>query len=141
MHLRRSMNDYGAEGINSKSDTLYDVVSGFMRDGVPIDAVGFQCHFDLGQVPDTLQQNLQRFADLGLDVAITELDINLGGLPNATSLAQQAQDFWTVVNACLHVERCVSVVRSEKNKQLSSRCLVTPVMGSRKVFLTRESFS
>lgn len=82
----------------------------FQKDGVPVDAIGFQCHFDVGQVPDTLQQNLQRFADLGLDVAITELDINLGGPPNATLLAQQAQDYWQVLNACVNVDRCVSTV-------------------------------
>ena len=105
-----SINDYGIEGINSKSDTLYSVVQGFMADGVPVDAIGFQCHFVLGQVPDTLQQNLQRFADLGLDVAITELDINTEGPPNATALEQQAKDYWTVVNACVQTNRCVSTV-------------------------------
>jgi GH35 family endo-1,4-beta-xylanase len=87
-----------------------DVPSIFFVPGVPVDAIGFQCHFTLGQVPDTLQENLQRFADLDLDVAITELDINIGGPPNATSLAQQAKDFATVVTACLQVKRCVSIV-------------------------------
>ena len=105
-----SINDYGIEGITSKSDTLYNVVKGFLRDGVPVDAIGFQCHFTLGQIPSTLQQNLQRFADLGLDVAITELDINLRGPANATALEQQAKDYWTVVNACVQTNRCVSVV-------------------------------
>ena len=72
---------------------------------------GFQCHLSVGQVPNTLQQNLQRFADLGLDVAITELDINIHGpTSNATALAQQAEDFYTVVSACKAVSRCVSVV-------------------------------
>ncbi|EJC99117.1 uncharacterized protein FOMMEDRAFT_142779 [Fomitiporia mediterranea MF3/22] len=103
------INDYGIEGINSKSDTLYSVVQSFMNDGVPIDAIGFQCHFTLGQIPDTLAENLQRFAALGLDVAITELDINLRGPANATALAQQARDYWTVVNACVQTKRCVSV--------------------------------
>ncbi|EKM60491.1 glycoside hydrolase family 10 protein [Phanerochaete carnosa HHB-10118-sp] len=103
------INDYGIEELGSKSDTLYSVVQGFLRDGVPVDAIGFQCHFTLGQVPGTLQQNLQRFADLGLDVAVTELDINLDGPGNATAFAQQAKDYWTVVNACMQTQRCVSV--------------------------------
>ncbi len=86
-------------------------MSSFLADGVPVDAIGFQCHFTLGQIPDTLQENLQRFADLGLDVAITELDINLMGPSNATALEQQAKDYWTVVNACVQTKRCVSTVR------------------------------
>lgn len=48
--------------------------------------------------------------DLGLDVAITELDVNMGGEPNATALEQQARDFWTVASACFEVEGCVSFV-------------------------------
>ena len=84
----------------------------FITDGVPIDAIGFQCHFTLNQIPDTLQQNLQRFADLGLDVAITELDINLDGPGNATAFQQQAENYWTVVDACVKTNRCVSVVSS-----------------------------
>ncbi|KIP04450.1 glycoside hydrolase family 10 protein [Phlebiopsis gigantea 11061_1 CR5-6] len=103
------INDYGIESINSKSDTLYDVVSGFLADGVPIDAIGFQCHFTLGQIPTDLEANLQRFAALGLDVAVTELDINLRGPANATALAQQARDYWSVVHACVNTRRCVSV--------------------------------
>ncbi|KAI0087840.1 glycoside hydrolase superfamily [Irpex rosettiformis] len=105
------INEYGTEGIDSKSDALYNVVKGFLADGVPLDGIGFQCHFGLGQVPPTLQQNLRRFTDLGLDVAVTELDINIGtGNPqNATAFALQAQDYWTVVNACVNVERCVGV--------------------------------
>ena len=112
LSLNSSINDYGTEGLNSKSDTLFNVVKGYLADNVPLNGIGFQCHFPLGQVPSTLQQNLQRFSDLGLDVAITELDINIGtGNPqNATAFALQAQDYWTVVNACVNVERCVGVV-------------------------------
>ncbi|GJE94193.1 glycoside hydrolase family 10 protein [Phanerochaete sordida] len=99
----------GGQTAQALSDTLYNVAKGFLADGVPLDAIGFQCHFTLGQVPSTLQQNLQRFADLGLDVAITELDINIHGPANATALAQQAQDYWTVVDACVQTQRCVSV--------------------------------
>ncbi|KAL0575833.1 hypothetical protein V5O48_006141 [Marasmius crinis-equi] len=122
------INEYGIEGVNFKSDALFEVVKSFKKDGdtltskvvflflinsagVPLDGVGFQCHLRLGQVPPDLQQNLQRFADLDLDVAITELDINLGGPANETALAQQAQDYEQVVSACVAVKRCVSVVR------------------------------
>ena len=111
-HHDHSINDYSIEGINSKSDTLLNVVKGYQKDGVPVDGIGFQAHFFVGGVPDTLQQNLQRFADLGLDVAITELDINLRGPATPELLEQQAKDCWTVVNACVQVKRCVSVVSS-----------------------------
>lgn len=78
--------------------------------GVPLDGIGFQAHFYLGTVPATIQQNLQRFADLGLDVAITEVDINMRGPGNATALAQQAKDYHAIVSACVAVERCIGIV-------------------------------
>ncbi|KAJ7587413.1 glycoside hydrolase superfamily [Mycena floridula] len=104
-----SINDYGIEGIGPKSNALFQLVQSFQKDGIPLDGIGFQCHFGLGQVPADLQENLQRFADLGLEVAITELDINLRGPGNATSLAQQATDYHMVVSACKAVDSCVSV--------------------------------
>ena len=42
-----------------------------------IDGVGFQSHFIVGEVTTDLQANLQRFADAGVDVAITELDVRV----------------------------------------------------------------
>ncbi|KAK7054360.1 hypothetical protein VNI00_003554 [Paramarasmius palmivorus] len=100
------INDYDIEGINAKSNSLYEVAKSLKRDGVPLDAIGFQAHLTLGQVPSTLRENLQRFVDLDLDVAITELDINMRGPPNATALAQQAEDYHSVVSACVSIERC-----------------------------------
>lgn len=102
-------NDYNIEGIGSKSDAVYNLVKSFKQQGVPIDGVGLQAHLVLGQVPSTLQQNIQRFADLGVDVAITELDIRMRTPRDATKDAQQAADYRTVTKACLAVTRCVGI--------------------------------
>lgn len=102
-------NDYNVEGINAKSDAMYNMVKSFKQQGIPIDGVGLQAHLVLGQVPSTVQQNIQRFADLGVDVAITELDIRMRTPRDATKDAQQARDYRTVVNACLAVTRCVGI--------------------------------
>ena len=37
-------NDYGAEGRNAKSDSVYNMVQGMLARGVPIDGVGLQMH-------------------------------------------------------------------------------------------------
>ncbi len=42
--------------------------------GVPINGVGLESHFILGTVPSTMLANMRRFAALGVDVAVTELD-------------------------------------------------------------------
>lgn len=103
------INDYSVEGVGAKSNGLYDLVKSLKSQGVPIDGVGMQAHLIVGQVPSTLQQNIQRFADLGLDVAITELDIRMNLPRDATKDAQQAKDYAAVTTACLAVSRCVGI--------------------------------
>lgn len=103
------INDYNVEGVNAKSTALYNLVKSLKEQGVPIDGVGLQAHLILGQVPATLQQNIQRFADLGVDVAITELDIRMTLPSDSTKLAQQAADYKAVMNACVAVTRCTGV--------------------------------
>jgi endo-1,4-beta-xylanase len=60
-------------------------------------------------VPADLKTNLQRFADLGVDVAVTELDVRMQTPSNATTLATQAEDYRKVVTVCRAVARCVGV--------------------------------
>ncbi|MFI6039727.1 endo-1,4-beta-xylanase [Streptomyces sp. NPDC051315] len=103
------INDYNVEGVNAKSTALYNLVRSLKERGVPIDGVGLQAHLILGQVPSTLQQNIQRFADLGVDVAITELDIRMQLPSDSAKLTQQAADYKAVMNACLAVSRCTGV--------------------------------
>ncbi|MET7473080.1 endo-1,4-beta-xylanase [Streptomyces sp. NPDC005648] len=103
------INDYNVEGVNAKSTALYNLVKDLKSRGVPLDGVGLQAHLVLGQVPSTLQQNIQRFADLGVDVAITELDVRMALPSDSTKLAQQAADYKSVVAACVAVTRCAGV--------------------------------
>lgn len=103
------INDYNVEGVNAKSTALYNLVKSLKERGVPIDGVGLQAHLVLGQVPSTLQQNIQRFADLGVDVAITELDIRMALPSDSGKLAQQKADYTAVTAACVAVTRCVNL--------------------------------
>ncbi|WP_181445384.1 endo-1,4-beta-xylanase, partial [Micromonospora endophytica] len=90
-------NDYNTDGINAKSTGIYNMVRDFKSRGVPIDCVGFQSHLGTTLASD-YQANLQRFADLGVDVQITELDVAQG--------ANQASIYERVTRACLAVARC-----------------------------------
>jgi len=103
------INDYSTEGKNKKSDALYNLVKQFKSDGVPVHGVGFQAHFLSGQVPQDMESNMKRFADLGLDVAVTELDIRIDLPPTEAKLQQQAKDYAFVVKSCLNIPTCVGV--------------------------------
>ncbi|WP_281354056.1 endo-1,4-beta-xylanase [Phytoactinopolyspora halotolerans] len=103
------INDYNIDGINAKSNAYYDLVSGLLNQGVPIDGIGLQAHMILGQVPSSLEDNIRRFAQLGLEVRITELDIRMDLPVTQAKLEQQRQDYAAVVDACMSVDGCVGV--------------------------------
>jgi len=103
------INDYNIEGRNPKSNAMYELVKGLRAQGVPIDGVGFQAHLTSAGAPRDLQANLQRFVDLGVEVAITELDVRLRVPPTPASLANQAEHYAAVVKACLAVPKCVGI--------------------------------
>jgi endo-1,4-beta-xylanase len=105
------LNEYGIEMDSPKARALYELVQGLRAQGVPIDGVGFQAHQMLGAERISALGNVMRqFTGLGLDVAITELDVRIPGVP-ATSeqLEQQATAFAATVKACLAVPRCRSI--------------------------------
>ncbi len=104
------INDYNVEGQNAKSNAMYNLVRDLRAQGVPIDGVGLQTHLAIQfGFPGDLQQNIQRFANLGVDVKITELDVRMQLPADATKLATQATYYRNVVDACLAVARCVGV--------------------------------
>ncbi|TDB95561.1 endo-1,4-beta-xylanase [Actinomadura sp. 7K534] len=94
-------NDYNVENWNwAKTQAMYNMVRDFKQRGVPIDCVGFQSHFNSGSPYNSnFRTTLQSFAALGVDVAITELDIQ-GASPTT---------YANVVNDCLAVSRCLGI--------------------------------
>jgi endo-1,4-beta-xylanase len=115
-------NDYNTDGVNAKSNAVYNMVKDFKARGAPIDCVGFQSHFNSASpVPADYQSNLQRFADLGVDVQITELDIEGSGSSQATSYSN-------VVKACLAVTRCTGITVWGITDKYSWRSSGTPLL-------------
>ncbi|WP_422756045.1 endo-1,4-beta-xylanase [Micromonospora sp. WMMD708] len=115
-------NDYNTDGQNPKSNGVYAMVQDFKARGVPIDCVGFQSHFTArSPVPSDYQANLQRFVDLGVEVQITELDVEGSGSAQADSYAR-------AVRACLAVSRCTGITVSGIRDTDSWRSSATPLL-------------
>ncbi|MEV6105035.1 endo-1,4-beta-xylanase [Streptomyces sp. NPDC051940] len=104
------INDYNVEGIGAKSDALYALARDLKAAGVPLDGVGLQAHLAIQYgFPGQMQQNIQRFADLGLDVHITELDVRMVLPADAAKEATQADYYRRVIEACMAVTRCTGM--------------------------------
>ncbi len=96
---------------------LHRLVKGMVERGTPIDGVGIQGHYVLA-LPDrdVLIERLRAFADLGLLVEITELDVSIRLLDDAPDpLAAQAEVYRDVYEACLAVDACIGVTTWNSN--------------------------
>lgn len=107
------LNDYNAEGINEKTDAYYALAKRLLADGVPLHGFGAQAHLSLEYGYDAgLDANLQRFADLGLKVAITEADVRIphveGREPTAEEVAEHTSRHVRLLESCLASEACTS---------------------------------
>ncbi|WP_214105623.1 endo-1,4-beta-xylanase [Acrocarpospora catenulata] len=94
-------NDYNIDNWTwAKTQGVYNMVRDFKSRGVPIDCVGLQSHFNSNSPYNSnYRTTISSFAALGVDVQITELDIQGG---SATTYA-------SVVNDCLAVARCAGI--------------------------------
>jgi endo-1,4-beta-xylanase len=78
-------------------------------EGVPIQGVGAQAHLGIQfGFPGGVTENLQRFADLGVDVAFTEVDARMVLPVTGEKLQRQADFYRQLMQSCLAVRRCVS---------------------------------
>jgi endo-1,4-beta-xylanase len=109
-NARLCINDYNVEGINAKSTAMYNLVQSLRAQNVPVDCVGFQGHLAVQfGFPGQVQQNLQRFADLGVQVRITELDIRIPLPADAAEITTQNTYYTNMINACNNVTACAGV--------------------------------
>lgn len=104
------LNESYAEGMNEKSQGVYALVKGLLEKGAPVHGVGMQMHLRLENPPSSedVAQNMQRLAELGLRVHITELDVRLQDAPGSLDekLAGQARVVGDMARVCLAAPNC-----------------------------------
>ncbi|THH15343.1 hypothetical protein EW146_g5123 [Bondarzewia mesenterica] len=103
------INEYNLEYAGPKANAMLSLVESLQSAGTPIDGVGFQGHLIVGSVPSAIQSQLSAFTALGIEVAITELDIRMTLPATNALLAQQKTDYENVITACNAVSGCIGV--------------------------------
>ncbi len=125
-------NDYNIENWTyAKTQGVYNLIRDFKSRGVPIDCVGLQTHFTGGSsLPGNFQTTLSSFAALGVDVALTEVDVTNASTSQYAGLTQ----------ACLNVPRCVGItvwgVRDSDSWRASENPLLFDGSGAKKAAYT-----
>lgn len=106
------INDFNNEAINDTSNIMYDYVKGALSRGVPIDGVGLQMHIDGAHPPtkDEVISNMKRFAALGVDVYVTEFDVNMHDVKTDVAGRDQIEGniYYEMMRACIESKVCHS---------------------------------
>ncbi len=107
-------NDYLIEAPGPRFDQVLALVAGLKARGVPIHGVGFQAHqgarpCDASCANDALT-NMLRLHALGLEVAITELDVAVQLPATPAKLDEQASVYRALLQACLLAPNCHTFV-------------------------------
>jgi endo-1,4-beta-xylanase len=112
------MQDYNLEYGTQKHAGALRIVKLVQSWGVKIDGVGLQGHLvseptgtQSAVTPSVavLTKTLQDYADLGVDVVYTELDIRSKTPSNSQKEAVAAQAWARVAQSCINVQRCVGM--------------------------------
>lgn len=100
-NARLCYGDYNLEQASyPKTVAVLRMVQDFKSRGVPIDCVGLQGRFLGGSsVPANLPYTLQRFADMGVEVAFTETAVT----------DASATQYAALTRACMGVPKCVGI--------------------------------
>ncbi|KAF9533515.1 glycoside hydrolase family 10 and carbohydrate-binding module family 1 protein [Crepidotus variabilis] len=111
------INDYNLDSVNAKSQGMVALIKRINASTKLIDGVGTQMHLSAGGAGGA-QAVLTLLAGTGLEVGITELDIAGGS----------ANDYTTVVKACLNTPNCVAITSWGVSDVNSWRASSTPLL-------------
>lgn len=94
-HAKLYVNDFGIlSGNNANVEKSLKITRFLIDGGAPLDGIGFQGHFG-GALPkpERIYEVMNRFAEFGKDLAVTEFDINI---KDEQTQAEFTRDFYTL---------------------------------------------
>lgn len=96
-HIKLYYNDYN-EDYQGKAEAIYQMVkelnekySEENNGELLIDGIGMQGHYNLNTDPENVRNSLEKFASLGVEIGVTELDVTAGSGGNLSEEDAQRQ--------------------------------------------------
>ena len=105
------LNDYDVElQGKAKSVAFRNLAMRLKKDGIPVDGVGLQCHFSVGDVDSVkLDQTIRQFGEADLKCIITELDMGISST-STQNLEEQARQYRIITDIVLNNPNCPNMV-------------------------------
>ncbi|MFV9568464.1 endo-1,4-beta-xylanase [Thermoanaerobacter mathranii] len=90
-NVKLFINDYNIENNGAKTQAMYELVKSLKEKGVPIDGIGMQMHININSNVESIKASIEKFKSLGVEIHITELDMNMLGDVSQDALLKQAR--------------------------------------------------
>ena len=101
------LNDYGAESLSWKADSILSLVQGLRARGIPIDGVGIQSHFTISApAASSIRASFARFVSAGFTIRVSEMDVRIADSAGPAALVTQGGIYRDVIDACLVTAGC-----------------------------------
>ena len=111
-HAKLLLNDFNDEIYSTTSNNMYNYIKSAKQKGIPIDGIGMQMHIDASKRPNKNEviSNMQRFGKLGVDVYVTEFDVNMHTVVGNADYKNQLQAniYYDMMRACIESKVCHS---------------------------------
>ena len=104
------LNEYDGISPGYKTDNIIALARDLLDQNAPIDGIGFQFHILNGIDQPAVAAKLREVSDLGLEIAMTEVDNGLDDPGADGALDEQAAVFGGLLSTCIENERCNTFV-------------------------------
>ena len=97
------INEYGVEMYGSaKTEAYFNLAKRLLKSGIPLDGVGLQCHLSVGELNEKkFDANVARYAELGINCIVTELDMSIKDFNDPDHYNRQALEYYKIVKTML----------------------------------------
>lgn len=120
-------NDYNLDYI-AKATSVYDMVTELRGNGVPIDGIGMQAHYNMGTKPENVRKSIELFHSIpGIEVSVTELDITVDSSRGNSGLSEEedlAQAKLYAELMSIYKEYAIGPANPDESKRLISRVTI-----------------
>lgn len=105
-------NDYDADQPGPRASAILRMAKDFIARGVPLDGIGLQMHLGMARplpAPGDVARTMRSYADLGLRVAVTEMDVGLVPPFGALTAERQQAVYQEVAGDCAAIPACTGL--------------------------------
>lgn len=104
------INDYNVDWNGPKEMAMLQLATTLKNESVPLDGIGMEEHLSLNWAPteQQVEQSMSSYQALGLEVEVTEMDVDTTGFQGTPEQAEekQAEIFGSVARACRATPAC-----------------------------------